>query len=332
MIAFERRASTVLFNLLRARRDDRPYLVPANACPILAITLLKAGARFHLVDISGTTLAIDPDIVLDRVHRAKDGYAGMIFVRPYGMFADVEDFFREFKRRTAGAIVIDDRCLCMPEFAQFDRTSADAVLYSTGYAKCVDVGWGGYGLVADGVQYRSGVEPFDPEALEQLTSDYKQAVASADKFVYEASQWLDVRVPPVPWTQYVASVKLQRQQALGHKQHLNAIYGARIPAHLCYPDEYQQWRFNLRVGNSAEVLNAVFDAGLFASQHYVPLTRSFGEGRSRNAEEIHRCIINLFNDRHFSEEQAIRVSEIVTKAAIPVPRSRAISGAFDMQA
>jgi len=320
LIAFERRASTVLFNLVRARQDDRPYLIPANACPILPITLLKAGAEFELVDVTEATLAIDPYLVFERVRQAKGRYAGMIFVRPYGWLDDVEDFFREFKHRAYDAIVIDDRCLCPPEFARSSRTVADAVLYSTGNSKVVDIGWGGYGMLADGLPYDHGVEPFDPNALERLISDYKRALASAARFVYVPTPWLDERVPPASWRQYVALVQSQLAQVLKHKRDLNAIYRAGIPAKLHYPEECQQWRFNLRVGNPAEVLAALFDADLFASRHYVPLTRSFGKARSPNAEAVYRCVINLFNDLHFNANQAIRVSDIVTKVAKPATR------------
>lgn len=318
MIAFERRASTVLFNLLRTRRDDRPYLLPANACPILAITLLKAGVPFELVDISERTLLIDPDVILDRARRNERRYAGMIFVRSYGLLTDADEFFREFKQAAPGAIVIDDRCLCPPEFQLRNEHEADAVLYSTGHAKFVDLGWGGYGILPEDSDYDSARESFEPEDLRQLTLDYKRALESGVKFVYSTSKWLDEREPPISWSRYAEFTDARRAEMLDHKRHLNEIYRTGIPAELQYPEAYQQWRFNLRIANPPQVLAAIFAAGLFASQHYVPLTRAFGDGAAANAEATWRHVINLFNDQYLSAEQASHVAEIVKDVAIPL--------------
>ena len=93
-----------------------------------------------------------------------------------------------------------------------------------------------------------------------------------------------------------------------------------IPASLRYGDEYQQWRFNLRVGNPAEVLSAIFGESLFASQHYIPLTRSFGGSAAPHAEAAYRTVVNLFNDLHFTERQAQRACDVVRKVAIPAQR------------
>ena len=60
MIAFEARASTVLYNLLRSRRDRRPFLLPANVCPIVPLTFRRAGHAFRLVDIARDMQAPTP--------------------------------------------------------------------------------------------------------------------------------------------------------------------------------------------------------------------------------------------------------------------------------
>lgn len=318
MIVYERRASTVLFNVLRARRVDRPYLLPANACSILPITLLKARVPFELVDISSASLEIDPDAVLDRVSKTSGGCAGLIFVRPYGLLTDAEPFFREFKRRAPGAIVVDDRCLCSPSFATRTAGVADVVLYSTGHAKAVDIGWGGFGVLAERCEYVSDRAPFDPLDLERLTRDYRDALASGVKFEYIASRWLDMRKPPVGWLQYRERVERRRARAHTHRRSLNSIYRAGIPAELQYPDAYQQWRFNIRVANAPDVLAAIFAGGLFASRHYIPLTRAFGGGEAPNAEAVYDHVVNLFNDLHFGAEQASRAADIVRTVAIPV--------------
>ena len=46
---YEIRASTILHNLLRASSQHRPWLLPANVCPIVPLTFLKAGCEFEFV-------------------------------------------------------------------------------------------------------------------------------------------------------------------------------------------------------------------------------------------------------------------------------------------
>src|SRR5690349_10239983 len=47
VIAFEARACSVLYNLLRSSGDHRPFLLPANVCPVVPLTFRKAGRPFE---------------------------------------------------------------------------------------------------------------------------------------------------------------------------------------------------------------------------------------------------------------------------------------------
>ena len=57
-------------------------------------------------------------------------------------------FLERIKYSFPDVFIIDDKCLCFPEFLLND-TVADISLYSTGPVKCVDIGWGGYGIIKD---------------------------------------------------------------------------------------------------------------------------------------------------------------------------------------
>jgi len=50
------RASAILYHVLASREQKKPWLLPANICPIVPITFLKARVPFELVDISAETL------------------------------------------------------------------------------------------------------------------------------------------------------------------------------------------------------------------------------------------------------------------------------------
>ncbi len=50
------RASAILYNLLVSQKQTKPWLLPANICPIVPITFMKADVPFEFVDISSETL------------------------------------------------------------------------------------------------------------------------------------------------------------------------------------------------------------------------------------------------------------------------------------
>jgi hypothetical protein len=95
--------------------------------------------------------------------------------------------------------------------------------------------------------------------------------------------------------------------AAAHRARLNEIYASGIPADVQYPAELQVWRFHVAVPRSQELLAAIFAAGLFASRHYSPLAAS------PVAERVHRTIVNLFNDHHFTAEQARAATAVVAR-------------------
>jgi hypothetical protein len=318
VIAFERRASTVLFNLVSGRRDERPYLVPANGCPILPITLLKAGAPFELVDISSSTLCMDTEAALERVRGKRGRYAGLIYVRTYGALTDVGQFFVEFKRVAPDTLIIDDRCLCPPEFPKFTPEGVDAVLYSTGYAKFVDLGWGGYGVIGEPIEYNSTRGSFDPQALDRLTAQYKAALSAGTRFSYQDSPWLEQGSPDLTWQEYESRVRTERARIASGKSSMNAIYRSGLPPGLQLQEQFQNWRFNILVANVAQVLASISAAGLFASNHYASLSGIFAEEKAPRARKLHQHVVNLFNDRYFDDTRADELVEIIRRVASPL--------------
>jgi hypothetical protein len=104
---------------------------------------------------------------------------------------------------------------------------------------------------------------------------------------------------------------VQLVRSLEHSSALNAIYAKKLPAEIQLPQAFQDWRFNIRVKNKESILHAIFSAGLFASSHYASLTGVFGEGDGQHAEMLASEVINLFNDYHFTTEQAQQVCQII---------------------
>jgi hypothetical protein len=123
------RASAILYDVLRSGAERLTYLLPANVCPIVPITLLKARVPFEFVDIASETLHMDLDQVEDRLRSDPERYGGILYAHTYGDARTPREFFDHVKRRWNHLIVIDDR-LCFRPRASC-RDGADVVLYST---------------------------------------------------------------------------------------------------------------------------------------------------------------------------------------------------------
>lgn len=310
MIAFEQRACTVLFNLLKAHKLDGPFLLPSNVCPVVPLTFLKAGRKFEFVDIAPDTLCIDPQQILERWTSAdRPTPAGLLYVRTYGAIFDVGSLFRAVKELSPTALVVDDRCLCEPKFDEEVLPYVDATLYSTGYAKFVDIGFGGIGVLRSGVPYQQSRLSFKQADLHEIAKRYKQAIDEKHPFFYEECDWLCSEEPGQSWAEFRDIVARERIRVSDLKRDLNTIYAAGLPASIQFPDEFQHWRFNIHVFDKEAVLDAIRKERLFASGHYDSLDGVFGVGAGKYSRFVHRHVINLFNDRYFSVAFAERMVE-----------------------
>jgi hypothetical protein len=232
MIAFGRRAAAVLHDILRARGDARPFLMPANACPILFQTFAEAKQPVELVDISEPWLEIDADACAERLRAVPNGFAGLLFIHPYGSERDATTLFAALKRLQPKLFVIDDKCLCRPDLGEASLSPlADVTLFSTGHAKYADLDHGGFAHI--GNEIASGTEP--------PSIDYRRRVIAATAAADE------------------------------QKEALNAIYARMLPSEIQLPPELQRWRFNIRVPQPDRLMESIFAAGLFASRHYPAL-------------------------------------------------------------
>lgn len=313
MIAFEQRACTVLFNLLKAHQIDGPFLLPSNVCPVVPLTFLKAGRRFEFVDIAPDTLCMDPQRILDRWKAVdRPAPAGLLYVRTYGAILDAVGLFRAVKELSPTALIVDDRCLCEPKFDEAVLPYVDAALYSTGYAKFVDIGFGGVGVLRTGVPYQQTRLSFQPADLQEITKRYKRSIDEQRPFSYDECDWLCGERPAHSWVEFQDVVGREQNRIRDMKREINAIYASGIPKSLQFPAEFQSWRFNIHVSQKDAVLDAIRDEGLFASGHYDSLEGVFGEGSGEYSRLVHSRVINLFNDRYFSVPLAERVVEVLS--------------------
>ena len=309
---YAQRASGILYNILRSMPKDKQFIVPANICPIVLITLQKADCNFELIDIEKPSLTIDKSECYKRVASEPNKYAGIIFVRTYGSDLDEDDFFCRIKMLHPNLTIIDDKCLCRPDLSGNNLSShADITLFSTGYAKYADVGFGGYAFLQPHIDYSASWAHFDSGVLSEIEKTYKKALKGKAPFNNSMEAWLDLSEPSIAWPEYRQLVTTACVEADLRKQTLNDIYSQTFPREIKMQSTFQKWRFNILVDAPDQLLKEIFDNGLFASRHYCSVSGAFGAGNFPVVDSIYAKVINLFNDRYFDVYRAKELSKII---------------------
>jgi hypothetical protein len=306
------RASAILYHMLVSQPQKQMWLLPANICPIVPITFLKAGVPFELVDISAANLHMDLEQAQALVKKRKVG--GLLYAHTYGDASTPDDFFQSLKFINPELIIVDDRCLCIPAFEV--SSSADVILYSTGYAKIVELGFGSYAFMKPDIDYQPVSLPFNPEHYPEVESAYKLALQNSVPYSYVDNDWLQTDAVLPAWDAYRGQVQDALGPSLAQRMSLNQIYTSHLPQEIQLPENYQTWRFNIRVSNKKQILKAIFEHGLFASSHYASLGGIMSVNRAPVAETLADSVINLFNDQYFDVQKAERVCEIILNSKI----------------
>ncbi|MEI6221562.1 MAG: hypothetical protein WCP97_02245, partial [bacterium] len=188
------------------------------------------------------------------------------------------------------------------------------ILHSTGYAKYVDLGYGGFAhLINKNLLYSSQHLQFNHHDLESISDSYKQAIKNKSTFFYQDSNWLSTSLSHVTFEDYKNDVINNIQNSQKIKNKINSIYENMLPKKIQFAAKFQQWRFNITVPQKEVLLKEIFKNGLFASSHYASLDGIFSTNKAPNAEKIHSSIINLFNDRYFNESKAVQLCKIINK-------------------
>lgn len=303
------RASAILYHLLVSQNNSLPWLLPANICPIVPITFFKAQVPFEFVDISAENLHMDLEQV-EALIKART-YGGLLYAHTYGEASTPNEFFVQVKSIHPDLLIIDDRCLCIPDLEPDMTSRADITLYSTGYAKIVELNFGGYAFTKDTVTYKPLALPFNAQDHENLEKGYKEAIAKDLRFTYHDTNWLDTNSEVPTWYDYRQQIESRLHDSLVHRETLNDIYSSQLPVEIQLPDAYQTWRFNIRMKDKTRIVDAIFKQGLFASSHYASLAGIMDDGHAPKSEKLADEVINLFNDKHFTVEQAEQVCAVI---------------------
>jgi dTDP-4-amino-4,6-dideoxygalactose transaminase len=318
-VASANRACSLLYSYIK----EQPYgkwLLPVNVCPDVPLTFALAGVPFQFIDIDLSTLCIDVE-ECRRILSNDAKVAGIVYVRTYGYISEMSEQFKSLRKIKPEIRIVDDRCLCIPE-EPVEFGGADMILYSTGKCKPVDFGGGGLAFYANQVEYKVDEDLYyngtDEECL------YKEAYSSGMPLKTIPKGWLHLGQykEPAIYLQEIAQNKKERSK---QRKKINSIYCEFLPESICLQSGYQDWRFNILVPPELkqEILDSLFANGLFASSHYHSANRLFDNNEYKNSDRLFSGVINLFNDKYYTEERAINtckiINEIMRKHTITPP-------------
>ena len=318
LIIHVERASALIYALAKAGPKG-VWLLPANVCPAVPLALMQAKCPFVFVDIDPKTLCMDVKQATQTIGQSF-AVAGLIYVRTYGYAPQAEMDLPALRAALPlGAVLVDDQCLGTPniDLAELDPHGADAVIFSTGYGKVLDLGGGGFGAFFNDLPYEL------PPPISEAEAQEAEAALNARIMVAKATGstlFPDPQSETLPnwirgklitfWTEHHVRIIDELPARQAHRDAINRIYTdglSDLEGLVPLVPSDPVWRFNLRASRRDEFLAHIFKNGLFASAHYYPASALFGSIECPVAKDLHSNILNLFNDQHFSTKQAKRI-------------------------
>ncbi len=317
MIIVENRASYILFNILRSAARKGRWIIPSNCCGIIPAVFYKSGTLFETCDITHNNFCIDLQYVSDKIHQNPDEYAGVLFIYTYGVELDIQTAIIAFKEEHPSVMFIEDKCLCKPAFSENKVAISDVMLFSTGYAKYTDAGSGGYAFVSSSLSYERHELAYEPEAESNLGKKMKEAINGGERLspATFTGNWLSGFNPIENQREYFDKIKTLTRISEQRKNEINNVYSSLLSADYCMPGEFNHWRFNIIVNEPEKLINDIVNARLFASRHYCPIDKYIStiSHHSQTADWLYGHVINLFNDKYYSPDQAEMTSNLVKK-------------------
>ena len=309
------RASWILWRYLKKFSGGKKrFLIPANVCPVVPLTFLKAEVPFEFVDIHEEYFSMSIEDIGLKLREKPSDYQGIFWVRSYGRVSPMEETFLEWKKISPEIEILDDRCPSKPLLPdEIEATVADMMLFSTGYAKPVELGGGGYAYLQEEKELFTGTLSYKIEeenALMNLVREYQQSAKALPPQRYEwlgEKEGIHDRLDP-----YFQTIREKREANSRHREKMTAIYDEKLSSKFERANHVgHEWRYLLLVDDPGRYLKKIFKNELFASSHYRDVSKLFGFEPAPNADRIGKRMLNLFNDFRFTKEKALQVCEIL---------------------
>jgi dTDP-4-amino-4,6-dideoxygalactose transaminase len=308
---FANRACSILYELLISQGSlDKYYLIPANVCPIVVATFLKANKKFEFIDINKEDFCICQETVLEKLETNPEKYNGVLFVRTYGTHQNFENFFERVKFKNKEVLIIDDFCLARP-FMEPQPTKADVQLFSSGYSKYINLNYGGYAFISEKIKYQRVPISFLHTDYEKLLMEFNYAIQNQTVFNYFDSDWLDSRIPEINFSTYKESIYNKMIITDEKRKILNSFYFQNIIPSIQMDKVFQNWRFHILVPEKNILVKELFENNLYVSSQYPSAAKMFLNTFFTNSEYFYNYTVALFNDERFDLEKAEKIISII---------------------
>lgn len=316
--AYGNRASSVLFNWLKANNICGRALIPANICESVPATYLKAGIDIMFCDID--IKSFEPDYLsVKRILFEYPEISVFHYNHTYGCRKGIDNKFLTYiKQNYPNIIIIDDRCLSIPKLYPFE-CQFDLVLFSTGHTKVVNIGKGGFAYYKDCWSYKEADDIYISNNEIIFDKHVKDCHLNGGNVNIDImkSDWINT-VCQYNEKEYCNEVKNKFNESIEHKKKLNKIYDMFLSDY-SLGENYQDWRYNIIVDNQDYCLEQLFKNGLFASKHYKSLGSGyFVSSEFGNCDWLESHVINLFNDFCYTEEQTVQTAKLLKSIAKPL--------------
>ena len=307
------RALSILYNFLSTYKNEGyTLLLPSNICHDVFFLILNLEFPFLIIDIENDNLCIDRKKVQDFI-KSSDKVI-LLYNHTYGNLFIPYDFFKEIKNSSSSAIIIDDRCLCFPSM---EITSSDdyidLIIYSTGHGKQIDLGIGGFGFIKTTYNLLQHKVDFDEKKYSILKSLFNSDI---NKLINAKSLLTTCLIPKVEIASdnnYQKEIEKEGEKWNKHKIKLRTIYETLFSVTIQMPVAFNNWRFNILVKNKNQILEKIFENNLFASSHYPSIGTKINSTNCKVANQLHCDVLNLFIDKYYTEEMALKTTKIVNQ-------------------
>ena len=150
--------------------------------------------------------------------------------------------------------IIDDACLSYPNFNSRILHHVDLELYSTGYSKPVDIGYGGFAKIHDNQKKIIPKElNFDEKRLTQMNNVYKNSLNNSiriQKANFKTNWLLSKKINQ---KEYINKVNLNLAKSRIHREKINNTYDKYLNPSFIETRLSTNWRYNIRLSNPIQV-------------------------------------------------------------------------------
>lgn len=303
---FRNRATSLIHDFINNNKINETFILPANICPIVPLVFYKNKIKIKFIDIDKQTLNLCKNKVFSEIKNS----SGILWNHTYGKKVNQEKFFEDIKRKKEGFLIIDDKCLCAPDIKLRKNLFSDIEIYSTGYSKYCDLGYGGFGI--SNKKLKMHETHYIEGAEQKLKTKIQKYINQKKIFKISDNNWLrNKKINNI--LLYMRRLKKIKDKVDLHKKKINSIYNEILPQELILDNSMNLWRFNIIINKKKVLLKEIFNNRLFASSHYFSSSKLFENKNNTCSDTLSKYVVNLFNDFRFSEKNAYKVCEIIIK-------------------